>query len=196
MKMAVKNIDLLTKCLELTKHMVNMDMMFYINVKMGDGDDKFEFNVNNNFPKKKPSQLKRDFERKQEFIKTKVKLESNKDGDDIEEKLKHKEVTGKKKSKKLRCKIASHMGSAAESVLKSAVAKCFSYNMSRNINWNKSESKWDIPDKVDGIFGGIHEFEIPIEDETEIDAKLEQMKQNWSKGQFPTKLMNIWVEDS
>ena len=88
------------------------------------------------------------------------------------------------------------MGSAAESVLKLAVAKYFSYNMSRNINWNKSESKWDILDKVDGIFGGIHEFEIPIEDETEIDAKLEQMKQNWSKGQFPTKMMNNWVEDS
>ena len=84
---------------------------------------------NNNFPKKKPSQLKCDFERKQEFIKTKVKFESNKDGDDIEEKLKHKEVTGKKKLKKLRCKIASHMGSAAESVLKLAVAKYFSYNM-------------------------------------------------------------------
>ena len=103
-------------------------------------------------------------------------------------------VVEPKKVKKIKFKIAAHMGSAAESVLKSAVSKNFSYDLSKKVNWERCKSKWDIPDKVEGIFAGVHTFEVLIEEEAIIDENLKQLKQNWKYGQFPTKLMEVWIE--
>ena len=165
---------------------------------MGEGLDAFQFKFDNKTPKKKPSQEKRDFERRNEFLK-KVKVE-NKSSDEklIEPTVKvDRETMEQKKVKKVKFEIAAHMGSAAESVLKSAVSQHFSRSLSDKIKWDRSQSKWDLQEKIDGIFGGVHEFEmiIDLDDETKIDEKLKQLKQNWKKGQFPTKLMNMWMED-
>ena len=114
----------------------------------------------------------------------------------IEEKLVRKETELKKiKSKKIKLRVASHMGSAAETVVKSAVRKHFSYSNSEKVKWNKNESQWDITEKIDGIFSGIHEFELVIDDTNDVDEKLKLMSKNWTKGQFPTRLLRVWTED-
>ena len=101
--------------------MVVNDVMFKINLKIGHGDENFEFNFNN-LQKKKPSQIKRDIERRKEFNRKKVKTENIEKDEFIEEKLVRKETELKKiKSKKIKLRVASHMGSAAETVVKSAV---------------------------------------------------------------------------
>ena len=51
--------------------------------------------------------------------------------------------------------------------------KAFSYRISEKVKWNKNESQWDIAEKIDGIFSGIHEFELVIDDVNSVDEKLE-----------------------
>ena len=116
-------------------------------MKKGEGKESFKFNFNNNISKKKPSQEKRDFARKQEFLNNKVKLENNCDAKQEKEVVdEKKEVIQKgavkpKKLKKVKFKITAHIGSAAESVLTSAVSKNFSYDLSKKVKWEKSKSK-------------------------------------------------------
>ena len=175
--------------------MVVDNVMFQINLKIGHGDENFEFNFNN-LQKKKPSQLKSDIGRRNEFNRKKVKTEKIKKDEFIEEKLLKKETECKKiKSKKIKLRVASNMGSAAETVVKSAVRMHFSYGNSEKVKWNKNESQWDITEKIDGIFSGIHEFELVIDDTNDVDEKLKLMSKNWTKGQFPTRLLRVWTED-
>ena len=193
--MADMKCELLTKCLEFTRQMVVDDVMFQINLKIGHDDENFEFNFSN-LQKKKPSQIKRDIERRKEFTRKKVKSENIEKDKFLEDKLVEIKTEVKKiKSKKIKLRVASHMGSAAETVVKSAVRKHFSYSMSEKVRWNKNESQWDIREKVDGIFSGIHEFEFVIDDNNAVDEKITLMSKNWEKGQFPTKLLRIWTED-
>ena len=197
--MAEDNLDILTKCVDLTRHIVDLGMMCYINVKIGEGKDSFEFKFDNNISKKKPSQEKRDLIRKKEFLKNKVKLENDvkkeKEVSDEKKDVKENETLEPKKFEKIKFKIAAHMGSGAESVLKSAVSKNFSYDLSKKVKWDRSESKWDIPEKVDGIFAGVHIFEVHILEKEIIEENLRQLKKNWKKdGQFPTNLMEVWME--
>ena len=77
--------------------------------------------------------------------------------------------------------------------MKSAVRKHFSYSISEKVKWNKNESQWDITEKIDGIFSGIHEFELLIDDTYAVEEKLKLMSKNWTKGQFPTKLLRVWT---
>ena len=108
--MADIKCEFLAKCLEFTRQMVVDDVMFQINLKIGHGDENFEFNFNN-LQKKKLSQIKRDTERRKEFTKKKENIEKD---EFIEEKLVKKETELKKmKSKKIKLRVASHMGSAA-----------------------------------------------------------------------------------
>ena len=114
----------------------------------------------------------------------------------MEEKLVRKETEMKKINlKKIKLRVASHMGSAAETGVKSAVRKHFSYGNSEKVKWNKNESQWDITEKIDGIFSGIHEFELVIDNTIDVDEKLKLMSKNWTKGQFPTRLLRVWTED-
>ena len=113
--------ELLTKCLEFTRQMVVNDVMFKINLKIGHGDENFEFNFNN-LQKKNPSKIKRDIERRKEFTIKKGKTKSKEKDEFMEEKLVRKETEMKKINlKKIKLRVASHMGSAAETVVKSAV---------------------------------------------------------------------------
>ena len=41
--------------------------------------------------------------------------------------------------------------------------------------------KWDILEKIDGICGGFHEFEIIDLDKFKINEKLKQLKHNWNQ---------------
>ena len=67
------NSEMLVKCLDLTKHIVDKIMVCHINIKFGEGKDEFAYNFNNVCAKRmSPSQEKRNFLRKEEHIKKKI----------------------------------------------------------------------------------------------------------------------------
>ena len=119
--MAAENAELLLKCLELTKHIVDRNMMCFIDIKMGEGKSDFKFTFNNGLKKRlSPSQEKRNILRKQEYMKKKVK-------DEFEEQINESEVkvvnniekvdtTVRNKKKVLKFEVAAHMRVAAEKV--------------------------------------------------------------------------------
>ena len=207
--MAAEKSELLLKCLELTKHIVDRNMTCVINIKMGEGKDDFNYNFNNGLILKKisPSQEKRNFLRKQEHIKNKVKIEKELDekeknfGKAVTEKRKEeieinvngKEGTEKKKSKTLKFRVAAHMRVAAEQVLETGVSR-FSRGLSRKIEWFKEESKFDLEEKVNGEFSGVHTFGIKISDEDPLEIILENIKKNWKRDPFPAELIQAWID--
>ena len=66
--------------------------------------------------------------------------------------------------------------------------------MSRQINWFKEESKWDIDEKIDGEYSGIHIFGIEIDRDGLTEVILENIKKNWKNDPFPAKLIQAWVD--
>jgi hypothetical protein len=198
-KMASENTELLLKCLELTKHIVDKNMFCCINVKMGEGKDEFVYNFNNGLTKRlSPSQEKRNFLRKQEYLKNKVKDEFEEQVNDSEGKIMIKQINDieksekGKKSKVIKFKVAAHMRVAAQKVLETAVSK-LSWTLSKKINWFKEESKWDLEEKVDGEFSGFHTFGIEIDNDDPTEIILEHIKKNWKQEPFPAKLIQAWV---
>ena len=200
--MAAENSDLLLKCLELTKHIVDRNMTCVINIKMGEGKSDFNYNFNNGLVLKKtsPSQEKRNFLRKQEHMKNKVKMEKELDEKEklfgkgeIENNVNEKEGTEKKKFKTLKFKVAAHMRVAAEKVLETGVSKV-SRALSQKIEWSKEESKFDLDEKVNGEFSGVHIFAIKISDEDPLEIILESVKKNWKRDPFPAELIQAWID--
>ena len=82
---------------------------------------------------------------------------------------------------------------AAQKVLETAVSK-LSSNLSRQLNWSKEESQWDIKDKIDGEFSGTHVFEVEVDRDKLSEFILEAIKKNWKSDPFPAKLIEAWVE--
>ena len=204
--MSTENSEILLKCLELTKHIVDRNMGCFINIKLGEGKSEFSYNFNNVLKKKiSPSQEKRNNLRKQEYIKNKeVKTEDfdEKVKDDetfvtkedvIEKNVNEEERAESKKPKVLKFKVAAHMRVAAETVLEKVVSN-FSRKLSRKIDWFREESKWDLEEKVDGEFSGIHIYGIKISDDDPLEIILENIKKNWKNDPFPAKLIHAWID--
>ena len=197
--MAAENSELLLKCLEFTKYIVDRNMMCSINIKMGEVKNEFNYNFSNGARTKlSPSQEKRNILRRQEFINRKVKEELTEEANvsdaTVEEKYNEKEEQNAKKKKKLlKFKVAAHMRVAAQKVLETAVSK-LSSNLSRQLNWSKEESQWDIKDKIDGEFSGTHVFEVEVDRDKLPEFILEAIKKNWKSDPFPAKLIEAWVE--
>ena len=103
------------------------------------------------------------------------------------------EQNDKKKKKLLKFKVAAHMRNAAQKVLETAVSK-LSWNLSKEINWLKEESKWDIEDRIDGKYSGTHVFGVEVDRHNLTEFILEAIRKNWESDPFPAKLMEAWVE--
>ena len=86
------------------------------------------------------------------------------------------------------------MRSAAQSVLKSALSSKVSYDLAQKVKWDRPNSQFDVTEKVDGIFSGIHIFEVEINNEENLNENLKKLRENWKLGQFPSKLMEIWMD--
>ena len=103
------------------------------------------------------------------------------------------EQNDKKKKKLLKFKVAAHMRNAAQKVLETAVSK-LSWNLSKEINWLKEESKWDIEDRIDGKYSGTHVFGVEVDRHNLTEFILEAIRKNWESDPFPAKLMEAWFE--
>ena len=189
---------LLSQCVELANNVIKKNLKAVISIKIG---KEFNFSFDNNensFKKKSPSQAKRDLERNENFKLKNVKEEVIGTTLDAEEENKsyaiEKEALEIPKKKKLKFKIAAHMQSAAQSVLKSAVLSKVSYDLAQKVKWDRPNSQFDVTEKVDGIFSGIHIFEVEINKEENLDENLKKLRENWKLGQFPSKLMEIWMD--
>ena len=80
--MTAATADVLLKCLELSRYIIDKNVKFDINVKMGEGVDEFNFNFKKEGTKYlSPSKMKRNSERRNEYLQKKIKSEKGSNDD-------------------------------------------------------------------------------------------------------------------
>jgi hypothetical protein len=84
------------------------------------------------------------------------------------------------KSKIIKFKVAGNMRCAAEKVLEKVVSKV-NWNLSKNIEWFKGKSEWDLVWE----YSGSHIFEEVI---------MDYVKKNWKSDPFPASLIKTWTD--
>ena len=191
--MAAVNHELLVKCLELTKYVVENGIACDINVMMGEGSNAFTYNFRRTGHSKtlSPSQRKRNELRQQEFCRKKategcnnVKHESNvksvnTDADLIPKKIEKKTV---------KFKVASHMCNAGKKVLENAVYR-FNPKLSRTLTYVEDETKLNLK----GDFSAEHTFSLKLEEYKLLEMVLEGIKENWRSDPFPARLVDTQI---
>ena len=122
--MAANNQELMFKCLELIKYVIDNGVDFEMSVKIGDGDNAFTYNFKrggSNSKNLSPSQRKRNEDRKQEYCKKKLRLGAE---DVLKTEFENNSIHSmtdrkddKKVTKTLKFRVASHMRNAGQKVI-------------------------------------------------------------------------------
>ena len=194
--MAANNQELMFKCLELTKYVIDNGVDFEMTVKIGDGDNAFAYNFKRGGSKSNylsPSQRKRNEDRKQEYCRKKARLN---DVDFLKSESENNSIhstTSKKndikETKTLKFRVASHMRNAGQKVIETALAR-FHPMLSRNVKYVQNESKFDLK----GDFSAEHTFSLEVETGNLLEKILEGIHQNWRSDPFPAELLQSWIE--
>ena len=197
--MAAGNNEMLLKCLELTRHIVDMGVDFAINVKFGEGRTEFCYNFEKGSAPAKnvsPSKQKRNLERKNNFFSKKLKTENEEEH--IEEPMTSespvldvkKNDAHSKRKRIAKFKVAANMRIAAQKVLEAALSRV-SPLLSKNVNYVKEESKWDL---IGCDYSGEHTFTLLIDEEGLVESIMDGIKGNWRSDPLPAELVQAWLE--
>ena len=185
--------DLVLKCLELTRYAIGKNVNFDFNVKIGEGTGEINFNFKKEGTMKhqSPSQTKRNFDRRNDYVQKKIKSErgfkeystQNAPVDDNPD----KKVT--KKTAKF--KVAANMRTAAQKVLETAIARV-NPQLSRCVKYLENESKWDIGGG--GLFAHELMFEVLMVTDGLLETIVDGIQKNWRHDPLSAELMQAWLE--
>ena len=81
------------------------------------------------------------------------------------------------------------MRCAAEKVLEKVVSKV-NWNLSKNIEWFKGKSEWDLVWE----YSGSHIFGLKIMESDSEEVIMDYVKKNWKSDPFPARLIKTWTD--
>ena len=154
--------------------------------------NEFNFNFKKEGTKHlSPSQMKRNFDRRNEYVKKKFKSEMG-SIDDKNVSVANVETDKRVESKKTaKFKIAANMRTAAQKVLETAISRV-NPRLSRSVKYLENESKWDIGGG--GRFAHELMFEIAMDTDGLVETIVDGIQKNWRNDPLPAELMQAWLE--
>ena len=197
--MTAATADLLLKCLELTRYVIDKNVDFGINVRIGEGVNEFNFNFKKEGTMKhlSPSQTKRNFERRNEYVKKFKSETGSKDDKTISKDDKTESEANVNTDKRVesmktaKFKVAANMRTAAQKVLETAISRV-NPRLSRNVKYIENESNWDIGGG--GRFAHELMFEITMDTDGLMETIVDGIQKNWRHDPLPAELMQAWLE--